>query len=164
MKLPILGRKADRTELVEARPAIPANVRAVGWFWLAGVPIGFVSGIVEIVQSLRAGGLSVAVPVSIGVSGWAIGRGLLTGSRRAWRWARRIAGAVTLVTTVLIVLMLVTRPDNLQLEMPWGSRAAERWQAILLLTAMAVLGAWQFLSLNSAAARRVFDPPENADP
>lgn len=157
MKLPSLRR--DRFGAVEDRSAlVPTGARAVGWFWLIGVPVGFISGVMEFVKSLEGGDLSIALPAGVGISGWAIGRGLLKGNRRAWRWARRIAAAVTCVSVLVSVLALFANPDTLTVDFPWGTREAGKWEAIMMLGCMAVVGAWQFVSLNSKAARAAYDP------
>ena len=153
-KSPLHGEDEDRLELV------PTSARAVGWFWLAGVPIGFVSGVLEFIEALEGGDLSIALPAGVGLSGWAIGRGLLKGNRRAWRWARRIAALVMVGSVLGCAVVLFANPDTLTLDFPWGTHDADnKWEAILLLGIVAITGAWQFFSLNNEAARAAFDPP-----
>ena len=150
---PLRGQVEDRSELV------PPGARAVGWFWLAGVPIGFVTGVMEFIRSLQGGDLSIALPAGVGLSGWAIGRGLLKGNRRAWRWARRIGALVMFGSVAVCTVALFANPDTLTLDFPWGTRDADKWEAILLLGIATIVGAWQFFSLNSEAARAAFDRP-----
>jgi hypothetical protein len=138
---------------------VPASTRAVGWFWLAGVPIGFVTGVMEFVGSLQGGDLSIALPAGVGLSGWAIGTGLLKANRRAWRWARRIAVLVMLASILAGAATLFADPDTLTVDFPWGSREAYKWEALMLFGIVAAIGAWQFFSLNSKAARAAFNPP-----
>ena len=155
---PLRGQVEDRSELV------PPGARAVGWFWLAGVPIGFVTGVMEFIRSLQGGDLSIALPAGVGLSGWAIGRGLLKGNRRAWRWARRIAALVMFGSVLGCAVVFFANPDTLTLDFPWGTHDADsKWEAILLLGIAAIIGAWQFFSLNSEAARAAFDPPQEEE-
>ena len=73
MKSPSIRRDPVRGEIVADRSVlVPKGARAVGWFWLAGVPIGFVSGVVELIQSLQGGDLSIALPAGVGLSGWGV--------------------------------------------------------------------------------------------
>lgn len=136
---------------------VPTSARAVGWFWLAGVPIGLVTGVMEFIGSLQGGDLSVALPAGVGLSGWAIGTGLLKGNRRAWRWARRIAALAILAPLLLAAVTLSADPDTLTLDFPWGTNDADKWEAMLLFGLVAVIGAWQFFSLNGEAARAAYD-------
>ena len=160
MKFPSIRRDLVRGEVVADRSVlVPKGARAVGWFWLAGVPIGFVSGVVEFIQSLQGGDFSIALPAGAGLSGWAIGRGLLKGNRRAWLWARRIAAIVMCGSLLVCAVSLFADPDTLTLDLPWGTRDAGKWEAIVLLGIVAVIGGWQFLSLNSEEARAAYDPP-----
>jgi hypothetical protein len=152
-------RDRSRAELEDRSALVPAGARAVGWFWLAGVPIGFVSGVMELIKMLQGGDLSIALPAGVGLSGWAIGRGLLKGNRRAWRWARRIAALVMFGSVLGCAVVLFADPETLTIDFPWGTHDADsKWEAILLLAIMAFVGAWQFLSLNTEAARAAFDP------
>jgi len=165
VRLPSIRRDSDRGEAVADRSAlVPNSARAVGWFWLAGVPIGFVTGVMEFIKSLQGGDLSIALPAGVGLSGWAIGRGLMRGNRRAWLWARRIAGLVMFGSALMCAVALLADPDTLTLDFPWGTRAAGKWEAILLLGVAAVIGGWQFFSLNSQAARAAYDPPSVGEP
>ena len=160
MRFPSIRRDPVRGEVVADRSVlVPKGARAVGWFWLAGVPIGFVSGVVEFVQSLQGGDFSIALPAGAGLSGWAIGRGLLRGNRRVWLWARRIAGLVMFASVLVGAIALFADPETLTLDFPWGTRDAGKWEAILLLGLAALIGGWQFVSLNSEAARAAYEPP-----
>ena len=159
MRLPSIRRDPLDGEIEDRSALVPTNARAVGWFWLAGVPIGFVSGVMEFIESLQGGDLSIALPAGVGISGWAIGRGLLKGNRRAWRWARRIGGLVMFSSVVVCAVALLADPDTLTLDFPWGTRDAGKWEAIVLLGLAAVIGGWQFFSLSSQAARAAYDPP-----
>ena len=160
MRLPSLRCDRSGEEIEDRSALVPTGARAVGWFWLAGVPIGFVTGVMEFIRSLQGGDLSIALPAGVGLSGWAIGRGLLKGTRRAWRWARRIAALVMFGSVLGCAVVLFADPETLTLDLPWGTHDADsKWEAILLLGIMAFVGAWQFFSLNSEAARAAFDPP-----
>ncbi len=160
MKLPSLRRDRSGEEIEDRSELVPTGARAVGWFWLAGVPIGLVAGVREFIETLQGGDLSIALPAGVGLSGWAMGRGLLKGNRRAWRWARRIAALVMFGSVLGCVVVLFADPETLTLDFPWGTHDADsKWEAILLLGIMAFVGAWQFFSLNSEAARAAFDPP-----
>lgn len=163
MKFPPIRRDHFRSDAEDRSAPVPTRARAVGWFWLAGVPIGFVAGVMEFVGSLQGGDLSIALPAGVGISGWAIGRGLLRGNRRAWRWARRIAALVMVASALVCAVALFADPDTLTLDFPWGTRDAGKWEAILLLGVMAVIGAWQFFSLNSETTRIAFDPPQDEE-
>ena len=159
MRLPSILRDPLRGEVEDRSELVPTSARAVGWFWLAGGPIGFVTGAMELIRSLQGGDLSIALPAGVGLSGWTIGRGLLKGNRRAWRWARRIAALVMFGSVLGCAVVLFAEPDTLTLDFPWGTRDADnKWEAILLLGIVAITGAWQFFSLNSEAARAAFDP------
>jgi hypothetical protein len=159
VRLPSFGQDRLRGEIEDRAELVPPGARAVGWFWLAGVPIGFVSGVMEFIRMLQGGDLSIALPAGVGLSGWAIGRGLLKGSRRAWRWARRIAALVMFGSVLGCAVVLFADPDTLTLDFPWGTHDADsKREAILLLGIMAFVGVWQFFSLNSEAARAAFDP------
>ena len=118
MRLPSLRRDPFRSEVENRSALVPTNARAVGWFWLAGLPIGFIGGVIEFIQSLQGGDLSIALPAGVGISGWAIGRGLLKGNRRAWRWARRIAGLVMFASVLMCAVALFADPDTLTLDFP----------------------------------------------
>jgi hypothetical protein len=160
VKLPSLRRDRSGEEIEDRSALVPTGARAVGWFWLAGVPIGFVTGVMEFIETLQGGDLSIALPAGVGLSGWAMGRGLLKGNRRAWRWARRIAALVMVGSALGCAVVLFADPETLTLDFPWGTHDADsKWEAILLLGIMAFVGAWQFFSLNSEAARAAFDPP-----
>ncbi len=160
MKLPSLRRDRSGEEIEDRSELVPTGARAVGWFWLAGVPIGLVAGVREFIETLQGGDLSIALPAGVGLSGWAMGRGLLKGNRRAWRWARRIAALVMVGSALGGAVVLFADPETLTLDFPWGTHDADsKWEAILLLGIMAFVGAWQFFSLNSEAARAAFDPP-----
>ena len=163
MRLPSILRDPLRGEVEDRSELVPTSARAVGWFWLAGVPIGFVTGAMELIRSLQGGDLSIALPAGVGLSGWAIGRGLLKGNRRAWRWARRIGALVMFGSVAVCTVALFANPDTLTLDFPWGTRDADKWEAILLLGIAAIIGAWQFFSLNSEAARAAFDPPQEEE-
>lgn len=163
MKLPALRRKADPEPLTEAPPVVPPEVRTVGWMWLAVAPIGFVSGLVEFFQSLQSGGLSVALPIGIGMSGWSIGRGLLKGNRRAWRWARRLAAFTALASTagaLAACVAWILGTGGMEITSALGNTPTEPWVVMLLFVAFAIVGGWQYRSLSSAAARSVFDLPK----
>jgi len=164
VRLPSIRRDGLRSQVEDRSELVPASARAVGWFWLAGVPIGFVTGVMEFIRSLQGGDLSIALPAGVGLSGWAIGRGLLKGNRRSWRWARRIAGLVMFGSVLVCTVALFADPDTLTLDFPWGTRDADKWEAILLLGIAAIIGAWQFFSLNNEAARAAFDPPLEKEP
>ena len=110
---------------------------------------GFVAGVMEFIGSLQGGDLSIALPAGVGISGWAIGRGLLRGNRRAWRWARRIAALVMVASALVGAVALFADADTMTLDFPWGTRDAGKREAILLLGVMAFIGAWQFFSLSS---------------
>ena len=158
MRLPSLKRDPFGGDVEDRSALVPTNARAVGWFWLAGVPIGFIGGVIEFIQSLQGGDLSIALPAGVGISGWAIGRGLLKGNRRAWRWARRIAALAMFGSVLVCAVALFADPDTLTLDFPWGARDAGKWEVVLLLGILAIIGGWQFFSLNSKAARAAFDP------
>ena len=158
MKLTTLRRSTDLSESLDRSALVPSSARAVGWFWLAGVPVGLVTGVMEFIQALQGGNLLIALPAGVGLSGWAIGRGLLRGNRRAWRWARRIAALVVIATVLVSALFLFSDPDTVTLSFPWGTRDAALWEAVLLFGCVAAIGVWQFLALNSRAARAAYDP------
>ena len=160
MRLPSIRRDPLHRQVEDRSELVPASARAVGWFWLAGVPLGFVTGVMEFIRSLQGGDLSIALPAGVGLSGWAIGRGLLKGNRRAWSWARRIAALVMFGSVLGWAVVLFSNPDTLTIDFPWGARDADsKREAILLLGIMAITGAWQFFSLNGEAARAAFNPP-----
>ena len=81
MRLPAFTRTPHPADRPGRSVIVPTSARAVGWFWLAGVPIGLVTGVMDFVQFLQGGDLSIALPVGVGLSGWSIGRGLLRGNR-----------------------------------------------------------------------------------
>jgi hypothetical protein len=159
MKLPILRRATDPAESPDRSALVPNGVRVVGWFWLAGVPVGFATGVMEFIQALQGGSLSIALPAGVGLSGWAIGRGLLRGNPRAWRWARRIAALAVAASLLVSSILLFADPDTVTLSFPWGARDAALWESVLLAGFVAVISGWQFLALNSRAAQAVYDPP-----
>jgi hypothetical protein len=111
----------------------------------------------EFIGSLQGGDLSVALPAGVGLSGWAIGTGLLNGNRRAWRWARRIAALAILASLLVGAFTLSADPDTLTLDFPWGTHDADKWEAMLLFGLVAAIGGWQFFSLNCEAARAAYD-------
>jgi hypothetical protein len=156
MKLP-LPRPSRILEQPDRSDLVPGNARAVGWFWLAAVPVGFVTGVIEFIGALQGGGLSIALPVGVGLSGWAIGRGLLRGNRRAWLWARRLAALATLGAILVVAIVLFADPESVTLEFPWGTHEAAKWESLLFLGLVAGVGAWQFLALNGTAARTAYD-------
>jgi len=112
----------------------------------------------EFIQALQGGNLSIALPAGVGVSGWAIGRGLLRGNRRTWRWARRFAALAVVASLLVSSIFLFADPDTVTLSFPWGTREAALWESVLLVGFVAVIGGWQFLALNSRAARAAYDP------
>lgn len=159
MKLPILRRSKVPADSPDRSALVPNGVRVVGWFWLAGVPVGCATGVMEFVQALQGGNLSIALPAGVGLSGWAIGRGLLRGNHRAWRWARRIAALAVAASVLGSSILLFADPNTVTLSFPWGTRDAALWESVLLAGFVAVIGGWQFLALNSRAAQAVYDPP-----
>ena len=76
-----------------------------------------------------------------------------------WLWARRIAGLVMFASVLVGAIALFADPETLTLDFPWGTRDAGKWEAILLLGLAALIGGWQFVSLNSEAARAAYEPP-----
>jgi hypothetical protein len=157
MKLPTL-RSSPNLAQPDRSDLVPGSAKGVGWFWLAAVPVGFVTGAIELMGSLQGGDLSIALPVGVGLSGWAIGRGLLRGNRRAWLWARRLAAVATVGSVLVGLAVLFADPSSVTLELPWGQREAAKWESLLLLGLVAGVGGWQFLALNSRAARTAYDP------
>lgn len=160
MKLPTVRRSTDLADEPDRSALVPSSARAVGWFWLAGVPVGLVTGAMEFIQALQGGNLSIALPAGVGLSGWAIGRGLLRGNRRAWRWARRVAALAVVASLLVSSIFLFADPDTVTLSFPWGTRDAALWESALLVGFVALIGGWQFFALNSRAARAAYDPAE----
>lgn len=157
MKLP-LPRGSKFHEGEDRSALVPAAARAVGWFWLAAAPVGFVAGALEFARSIQGGGLSIALPIGVGISGWALGRGLLRGNRRAWRWARRIAVLMLVGSVLLGAIVLFADPESVTVDLPWGTREAAVLESLLLFGLIAVTAGWQLLSLSSTAARAAYDP------
>jgi len=158
MKLPTL-RPSPKLKQPDRSDLVPGSAKGVGWFWLAAVPVGFVAGVMEFIGSLQGGDLSIALPVGVGLSGWAIGRGLLRGNRRAWLWARRLAAVATVGSVMVGLTVLIADPSSVTLEFPWGPREAAKWESLLFLGLVAGVGGWQFLVLNSKASQTAYDPP-----
>lgn len=152
------------TQAGEVDRAIPRGIRIIAWFWLFAAALGFVGSVIEFVQALRDGGtLNIALPVGVGLSGWALGRGLLRGKRRAWLWTRRLAFVLPLVLAIGIALMMAF-PEGAQLSFPGGTRSVRPWDSLVLLpgTGLVLFFCWQFVVLNRPETRQFYDAAQNA--
>lgn len=142
----------------EGGRVLPRGIRVIAWFWLLAAALGAVGGVIEFVQTLRGSGtLNVVLPAGVGVSGWALGRGLLRGTRRAWLWARRLAAVVSVVLPIMIVLMMLS-PETAQLSFPGGTRSVRPWDPLVLVpgTGLVLFFFWQLVALNRHETRQFY--------
>lgn len=148
---------ASHTVAAPSDHPVPGSVRVAAWTFLLASVAGFVGGILELAAAARTGALSISVPLAVGVTGLALFRGLLRGTGRAWRWARRLSIAGALGFGAMMVLSLVA-PDGSTFSLPGGS-----WPmgsvAPFVFVASAFAGAGflaLFRALGRPAARRHF--------
>lgn len=128
----------------------------IGWFYIAAGPLGVIGETVGLIQWLRGGGvLDLPIPLAAGLSGWAIGRGLLRGNHRAWRWARGIA-RLALAVVALMALMVFTSTGALSVSLPIGEMEVGRGGAALFTALMGAFWAWQIAILRSPEAKQAF--------
>lgn len=152
--------REDASHTVTAPPdhAVPGSVRVAAWTFLLASVAGFMGGILELATAARTGALSISLPLAAGVTGLALFRGLLGGSGRAWRWARRISGAGAVGFAAMMILSLVA-PDGSTFSVAGGS-----WPMgsvapfVFVASALACVGFLAlFRALGRPAARRHFD-------
>ena len=143
-------------------PELPPQVRFIAGFYLFSSLVGVVSAIARTIQALQGGMIQIALPVGVGLSAWAIGRGLLRGRRRAWWWARLIAG-ITPVMTIVFMTLLLFFADEAKVTTPWGTSSMVPVQNPWLLASVALVAlffSWQLWILTRPAVKRIY-PREN---
>lgn len=138
---------------------LPLGVRIVGWFYITAAVSGLVSAPMEWISEFRAGTL--IIPLGIGVPAFFVGRGLLRGNHRAW-WIARAVAIVAILTTLVVVVVGLIRPDLGEVSGPFGfQRPARPWDPLLLAIGVGHLAfwGWQYYVLSRSNTKRLFGSP-----
>ncbi len=148
---------------MEETGQIPTSVKIIAYFFIAAALAGFITGILEFIDGLQSGMVMAGLPLGIGLSGSALGHGLLTKKHRSWKWARRLA-MVAIIGFILILAVFVSFPENAEVTVPWSTQPVREAGIDVWLFFVGMLGfwIWQYRVLSSTKVRALYKKPEEA--
>ncbi|ANM29184.1 hypothetical protein ABI59_05615 [Acidobacteria bacterium Mor1] len=139
-------------------PDLPPAVRFISGFYYFAALVGVAGAVSRTIQAFQGGAVMIALPIGVGMSAWAIGRGLRRGSRRSWWWARLFAG-ITPLLTIAFGMVLLFVGNQVTYSTPFGPAGEISSRSPWLLAALLVVIAfwsWQFWSLTRPAVKQIF--------
>jgi hypothetical protein len=126
----------------------PAALTIVAWLFMASGVLAIVGVVIDLVGHHT-------ISIDITILNWWIGRWLLDLRHRGYRWAVTILRVEFALLPIAVILLVVDAPLNVRV-FGLGVGQASPLISLLLVTAMLLLGIWEYVVQRQAAARGLF--------